>query len=633
MRVTRKPSVIVSKTAQFSSFFLNFSVRVFGATFALRRKRIALMLAQFSQLGVCVMSHRSITFFGACFASIVLASTIASPAEGQELTPNSAYFSVVNFNTPDANGNIVPYSARGFYEPGSAEVTPRLYLLPTVTVPLNAAKFFDAEMNAVNPNVEPKAPIDSIALTIAYSDTMPNAIQMVGIGATLSGMSIASFVPEPARAMGGQPLIYPPALANMQVKMLIDTAYQQIDSLLARQREIATKWNTYSPQSVPLNDLKITLLVSGQEVTSRQFSGSVVGMPQLHVLKPSRAVVNAIKNGNYEVSLAYHFTDTKLRLIEATIDAGQINRRIVEEAQRAVTTNKSMGFGILGLKFRRERIRQSFTETVDSKTIAQQWAKTKIVMTDATDDMVREFDDAFFPQISRQQAIDNHIKAAEATSDAGLKKAHMDYAKALQEENKIKEMDAVAAAAALASGNYALFVANGVRAQLDNSGTTTEFRRSITSDVEIREVKSWIQARRFSVQREMQVIVRPPESVPSRALLGILNAASLNYVVPTVQYSPMGQPFLQPTMKTGILVTCTSQDGAIHQAGIVPGMIIDSIDGHPVTTPLEFDEALKSITPGEPIIMRILDGTTEKVGGAYRNVRVVPRGAQVATRP
>lgn len=578
------------------------------------------------------MGTQLLKFSGAGFASIVLATVMASTASGQDLTPNSAYFSVVNFNAPDMNGDIVPYSARGFYEPGSEKVTPRLFLLPTVTVPVGAAKFFDDEMNAFNPGLDPKTPVDSLALTVAYSDTMPNAMQIVGIGAALSGTTVPTFLPEPARTMDGQPLIYPPAMMNLQIKAMIDASYKQIDALLAKQQEIAAKWKTYTPQSIPLNDLTIALLVSGQEVTSRQFVGSMVGMPQLHVLKPSKAVVNAVKNGNFEISLAYHFTDTKVRLIEAEIDAGQIIRSYLNETQRAVTTNKSMGFGILGLKFRRERIRQSFSQVVDSKTSGQQWAKTKIVMTDATDDMVREFDDAFFPKISRQQAIDNHTRAAATTSDPALKQAHLDYARALQAENKIQEMDAVAAAAALASGNYALFVAQGVRAQMDNAENSTEIRRTITNDVEIKQNTTWAQSRKFSVQREMRVFVRPPEVVTPRALWGILGAASYNYFVPNIQFTPFGQTVVQQ-MKTGVLITCTSQDGAIHQAGIVPGMIIDSIEGHPVTTQLEFEDALKEATPGEPIMMRILDGATVKEGGAYRNVKVVPKKARVGANP
>jgi hypothetical protein len=578
------------------------------------------------------MIQRSASGFA---AFMLLSCCLARSAAAQALTPNTRYFSVASYYVPDASGNYRPYQARGFYEPGSRDVEPQLFLLPTITAPPNVAKFF-RDGKAVDPKSDPKGAVHSITISLAYSDVMPDERQRVGIGSSLSGVSAASYLPEAAKNVSGQPLIYQPAAMNPEVVSIITAVYKQADEAMAAQRAMADVWRTYRPQSIPMTELSITLTVAGREVASRQFHGAMTGAPQLYVTNPSRDVVAQISNDQYEILLNYRFMDSKVSLIEATIDAGVIIKNYLKETQTALTENRSLGVSVFNIGFRRSRIKQSFSHTVQSESKKSEWASTRIVMTDATDDMVRDFEEAFFPRMKIEEVISNHFSAAEragAAGDEALRNAHLDYARALQAKDQLKEADSVAAAAALAAGNYAMFVAEGVRGQLSDDKRSSEFRRVITNDVEIRKNTDWKQARRFSVEREISAVLSPAASTPQRASLGILSGGPLTYRVPAPPMMTSFGPQPMFATKTGFLITLTSASGPATLAGLMPGMIIDSIDDHPVTSLQSFDNELNAAEPGREIPVRVLDGTRVELGGAYQVIMVTPRAGSPSSAP
>ena len=59
-----------------------------------------------------------------------------------------------------------------------------------------------------------------------------------------------------------------------------------------------------------------------------------------------------------------------------------------------------------------------------------------------------------------------------------------------------------------------------------------------------------------------------------------------------------------------------SADGPADRAGIHPGDIILAIDGRPVTEPDELIVAIRALTPGDTVLLRV------RTGSAERDVRV-----------
>lgn len=560
-------------------------------------------------------------------AAGVLWVTASVPAAGQELTANSAYFSVSDYYTPSLGGDFQPYSARGFYEPGGPNAEPRLFLLPAIRFSQKSARFFDADGRVIDPSIGTNPKVDSITLTAEYSDVLPNAFQQVGIGSALAGGSSGVYLLEPLKNTQGQPFIYSPAAFVPDIVAAINAIYKGYDEELVAQRTLAAKWKNYQSQSLPLNELSIALAINGEEIAARTFSGSLMSAPQLFVSKPSKATVNRIRSGDYEVLLSYRFTDSRVALIEAELDVSQIIRNFLSDTQKAITQNKSSGFSVFGLGYRRSRIKQSITRKIESTASNKILSKTRIVMTDANDDMIREFEAAFFPEMKMEAVITRHFEAAEQAGKSGnqaLQAAHLEYARALQAQDKLKEVDAVAAAAALSAGNYAMFVAEGVRAQISDDNNSAEFRRVINNSADIQKRTEWTQARKVSAQREISDVLRPVAPVDQKAWLGIMNAQPCPYFV-SVQKSTIYGVQLVPENRKGVMVMGVLQASPAANSGLLPGMIIDAVNGNPVTTTSELLAELDSAAPGVPLRIRVWDAASPAtIGGAYATLSVTP---------
>lgn len=563
---------------------------------------------------------------------------IGAGAQGQTLTPNTKYFSVSDYYVPDANADYHEYRAHGFYEPGGPSVTPRLTMLPLMRLNMSSAKFFDENGTAFDPRLYPNRKAGLISVSARYSTGMPTKPQLAGIGATLSGISLPNFILDTSKS-GTQPLIYPPASTQPPLVQAIYAGYSQADDASAAQRTLAAQWGSYVPNLVPLNELALSLVVGGTTLASQSYSGSTVVMngwlPQLYIYEPSQSIKNLIANGDYEMAVSYRFVDSSTSFIDARIDAKQVINTYLKETREAITRNKSSGFAVFGLGYRRSKLKTSISQSMDSNLTNSSVASTRIVMNDADDSMIEQFEEAFFPEAQVSEVISNHFAAAEEAGKQGntqLQQAHLEYAKSLQQQDKLKEVDAVAAAAALAAGNYAMFVAQGVRAQISNDSNEQKFRRVITNSADIEKRVEWSMVKRYSVQRQINTILRPESPAKQTAAWGICGGVMMDYTVPgQPSYTPFG---IQPTSlpKQGLLVTCTYQGAAAHSAGLTAGMLIDRIGGQPITKIQDYYDALAYSEPGQDIDIRVLDGTKSDIGGVYKTLSLRPRlGAPVKT--
>ena len=429
--------------------------------------------------------------------------------------------------------------------------------------------------------------------------------------------------------------MYPPATTQPSLVQAIYAGYSQADNASAAQRTLATQWGSYVPSAIPLNELAVSLVVGGTTLASQSYPGSTVltsgWLPQLYIYQPSQSIKNLIANGNYEMAVSYRFLDSKTSSIDAKIDAKQVIDTYLNETREAITKNKSSGFAVFGLGYRRSKLKTSITQSMDSGITSSSVASTRIVMNDADDSMIEHFEEAFFPEAQMKEVISNHFAAAEEAGKQGntqLQQAHLDYAKSLEQQDKLKEVDAVAAAASLAAGNYAMFVAQGVRAQISNDSKEQKFRRVITNSADIEKRVEWSMVKKYSVQRQINTILRPESTTKQAAAWGICGGVMMDYTVPgPVSYTPYGTQH-SALPKKGLLVTCTYQGAAAHSAGLTAGMLIDRIGGQPITKIQDYYDALAYSEPGQEIDIRVLDGTQNAIGGVYKTLALKPRLGQ-----
>lgn len=525
----------------------------------------------------------------------LLPSTIYSQTE---INPNTAFFSVNDYYYPDAEGNFQKYRVSGFYENiTNPAVQPRLFILPQISLDREKIKYINNEGETVDSSTSANQ-IAVINIPLSYSGAIPTTEQSIGIATQVGGTSQIAFMPRPLMAPNGDPLIHPSAYNFPQLMSQIFNDFNAYKNNMKVQEDNLQVWKKYRTEMSALNEAVLTLLVDGDVVATRTVPGSTLvpstrSLPVLAIRGVTPQQVNRIKGGSFELQISYRFRDSKVAAIDASFDVKQISDSYIRETQRAITQNKSSGFKVFGIGYRRSKLKQSLDQNVTQKTSDKRMANTVIVMDDADEDMIKEFESQFFPSLSKQSVIENHLQAAavaRAEGDPGLAKIHEDYASALRRDDTLAEVDAVGAAADLASQNYAGFIAKGVRAQLSDDNRSNNFSRVISISSNQEDTTSWSQLRRRSVQRAVTIHVVPEEEIRHLPLLGICGGVNFN--------NP-------PQM----VVTCVTERSPLAQSGIVHGSSILSIDGQAFTNVTELASILERYEPGDVVNIRLMEPT------------------------
>lgn len=533
------------------------------------------------------------------------------------VTPTSKFFAINSFYYFDANGDYHPYSVSGFGEPIGGQA-PRLFILPTMTLRKGSARFFDDSGNLFDPVLAPSRHVASAAVAIDFAQDLPNAQQLLGIGAALSGTSLRGAMDDLSTDTAGNPVIYGPAAAVPPIRASILQANQAYAQATGQQRDLAQRYAAFQPEQVTLTGMAATLQIGGDDVATTAFPGAaLVGndlRPEIYLKNPTTSQATMLRGGNYAVVVTFGFADSRYSFIDATIDAGATIRDYLKQTQTAVTSNRSSGFSVFGLGYRRSKLKQKISSTLESTSRSTRWSNTRIFMSDPDDQMMEQFEAAFFPQSNAQEVISNHFAAAERASADGnpaLAKAHMDYVTALKADQPSSQIDAVAAAAALASGNYAMFLAQGVRASYTDNTANSSFTRIISNQVDIDQKTEWAVTKRYTVERQVAVPLREqtPKAQPARMGVCDVRMAPYNiweaaYAPPAVMTprGPMRQVFGQAPA-----VACIFQTGGASRAGLLPGMILWSIGGSRVKTLADVKEAVDQLTPGEDVEVQTID--------------------------
>lgn len=529
-------------------------------------------------------------------AIVALAAT-RLPAQSVELTPNTRFFTVQNYYAPNSDGDYVPYRASGFYEPGAANVRPRLFLLPQIQIDRSRVRYFDSDGNRIDPALlSASRVVRSINVPLTYQGGLPNEAQSVGIAVQTGGQPQTRYMIPPLKDNFGRPMIAPWAQNNpfLVQEIFRRTAEYELQ-VLSRQNVNIQRYATYQVESVNINNLSLAILIDGQVIGERTVDGSVIlagsTFPPLVVMDPTVATVNRIRNGDFETQIRYRFRDAKVGAINASFDVRAVIEDYIRHSQQVITSNRTSGWQILGFGSRRNRVRQSLNEQITRQASQHRQANTVIVMDDATEDQIRRFEETFFPRASEQQTIQAHLSAAAQARAAGkneLADAHQKYAEALQQGIQLAEVDAVGAAAALNAGDYASFIAKGVRWGSEQNSSSASFVRVTTETVTTSNTQQWTDVDRRSVQREVTIVLLPEEEREQRARFGICGYT--NGMFPGTFF-----------------ITCLEAGSPMASAGALPGEMVVRIAGRAFSNQTQLDAIIRRLEPGQLVSVTFVD--------------------------
>jgi hypothetical protein len=410
---------------------------------------------------------------------------------------NSLRFEVVNYLYLEAPGRYTSYSVLGFRQPvtaGGAGIKPKMKLLPELTVPLSGVTYASSTGMDINPTDCAQQRVRTIRITVRASSRVPTESQKIAVGAATRNIKVErEMTPWAVNAMG-QPVMWMATPYPLEVARL----HSEYSAEIAKRQDWANEYGKYDASMATLDNLHLDLQIDGDVVSTARFPGSLVGTSgssmTMTLRDPDAYTCNRIVNGAYDVIARYRFNDSGSAQINARFEVRKALKTFVRETQTATARSKSAGWKVLGIGSRRSNIKSSLESSMVVQGETGTLEKTTIVMSDANDEMIQQFESVFFPRLSKADAIINHLAAAEAnsTNNPELAKAHRAYANALTTGREDLETDAVGAAAALNEKDYATFIAKGIRFSDNNDSRTESFRRTLDVDVSDDRCFCWL---------------------------------------------------------------------------------------------------------------------------------------------
>lgn len=549
-----------------------------------------------------------------------IASTVAaacsvaiSSSAVAQVPPNSLERRVQGFYEQVTPTRMSEYSIVGFAQPlnaGSASVPPRMYMMPAFTIAPDGVRFINNLGNAFTPSDCSTQPAQTIVFTVQVRAALPNQAQKVAVGAALSGENAEYFYPDwPVDGMGNPAMWGPGATMPGVLDAVRSLRQGQYQGLLDKQKLWRETYDKYNVSFATLNGLTLDLYVDGDRVALSEYAGSSVsnnGSLRLTYKLPNTYNCNLIRGGNYEIRARYAFNDTLNRTVNARFNSRQSVETFLRETQTATAKSRNSGWRVLGIGSRKSRMKSSLDQTLQLNEQRENIEGTTIVSFDADESMIADFETLFFPTLSKQRAIENHREAAvaaEANGNAALAEAHRKYADALTNGSEDLETDAIGAAAALNEGDYATFMAKGVRFSQNNDSRTDTFRRTVDFSVVSDEMRTWDQSKTVTVQREAVTAVRVLGQEINEPTLSGYAAGPWSFQFVQSEYP------VNVVQRTGLLLGGVLPNTPLVQAGLQPGMIITKADGVEIQSKADLDEVIANRSPGDRIEFRTLQFT------------------------
>ncbi|WP_185289644.1 hypothetical protein [Chryseobacterium lactis] len=530
-----------------------------------------------------------------------------------QVTPNSNKFDIENFIAIDKNGKYSPYTVHGFYENAASGATPRIYILPIFKLDLENIKFINSHGLETDVNSDD---IRSMVIPVLINIDLPNESQKAAIIAAVKDhTTIPAYFPDMVR----DPITQAPFVSPMipfgsplhnQI-MAIATKYQG-DILNLQQKRINDFNTSYKAQIIDMTELEIIVEAGGEIAYSRRFPASMLlkdgTAKKIIIDKPTEYVKNIIAHGNGEILFSYKFKDSQSSTLNFHADATTIIDQFLSEAYQSSVSQKSKGWSFLGFGSSKKSIKSSFDQQVRQQYNGLTISNTVVEMYDADDQMLKQFENAFFPTLSQMEVIQNHVNAAqkaEAEGNTALRDLHLKLVESLQNNNPNLAPNIEAAVAALGKKDYIGFIANGVRWGDYSANDNNSFRRVINSNEMTNMVKNWSQTKVTSVHHAVTQPVLIPEKVQFKANLGIIDGITYSSYL-----NMFNGYFTSPQLISGVLIGPITQGGALHLNNIAPGTLMTKIGTYAVNSGQSFRDALQHYKAGDKTSITLILPTT-----------------------
>lgn len=517
---------------------------------------------------------------------------------------NSKRFIVNNYFYPDSKGNFTRYRAHGFAQLSVNSVKGSIYYFPILSKNDSEIKYIDETGLNFTPNGTKTA--TAIIIPINIKTELPNPTQLCSIMGELMGEKQFRYYPPVAVGPMGSFLVIPQSQHLLQP--LVDNANQYVSQML-KQQAIANEYKNYNAEQISLSELEVRVIIDNKEIGYQRFDGTFINpegyLTQVEITNPTIYQQNRISQGNYRLVISYKFRDSKVSSINAQFDAKTIIDQFMKESQTSAQQSSSSGWSFLGFGSRRKSLKTSFDRSVENQYNGDHYQSTVVEMYDATDDMIAEFERDFFPELTQQRVIENHLKAANeaaAQGNTALRDLHLKYASSLQNNDPNLEVDIAKAVASLSQNDYVGFIANGVRWGDYRTEGNSSFRSVIHSHEEISKMTKWTQVRKVSVQHALTESIEALQEDFFMPSLGICGMIGYTYGAPV--QTPWG---MQLEQRQGIMPSCVIENGPAYKGGLMPGMIITKIGGKVINNLTELEELLDDYEPGDNLTIRILN--------------------------
>ncbi len=523
-----------------------------------------------------------------------------------QVTPNSIRFDVENYIAIDNSGRYYPYSSHGFYENSAGSAKSRIFILPKFKLELSKIKYLD---NRGRQTYLDNDDIRSMIIPVSQDLSLPNESQKAAIIAAISkNTTIQAFFPPLVKNSFGFPLMNGnllPVIANQ-----INTIANQYEANFVNvQQQLINEYNNrYNAELISLTELEIILEVGNEIVYSKRIPETWLAtggtLKNIVIENPTEYVKNVIAGGNGQIIVSYKFRDSKKSTISANINATAIIDQFLGEMYQSSVSQRSSGWSFLGFGSSSRSIRSTFDQQVRQQYTSSSIANTTIEMYDADDQMIKQFENAFFPSLSKQEAIQNHINAAEKAKTEGnqaLYDLHMKYVEELKSNNPNLTPNIDAALAALGKKDYIGFLAHGIRWGSNSATANNSFRRVLSSSEMASMSQNWNQSKVISIQHTINQPVPISEEVKFRPSLGFLGEIPFqNNLYITNGYNGNWQNI------NGVLIGPITAGGVFHQNNIYAGSLLTKIGSFNVYSTQTVNNAISRYNPGDKVYLTFI---------------------------
>lgn len=524
-----------------------------------------------------------------------------------QVTPNSIRFDVENYIAIDNSGKYYPYTTHGFYENATSGSTSKIFILPNLSLDLDKIKYLDDQGRETYQTDEN---IRAMIISVNQDLKLPNESQKAAIIAAISrNTTIQAFYPPIVKNNFGAPVVNP-SLNPMLTSQIIAMANQYESNKILPQQQLINEYNTkYEAQIISLTELEVIVEVGNDIVYSKRIPKSTwIGqggtLTSITIDNPSEYVKNVIAGGNAQIIVSYKFLDSKKSSINANINSSSIVNQFLSEAYESSVSQRSSGWTFLGFGSKSKSIKSSFDQQVNQQFNAEIISNTTIEMYDADDQMIEMFENAFFPNLSEQEVIQNHkiaAEKAEAEGNLALKDLHLKLVDALQNNNPDLAPNIEAAVAALGKKDYIGFIANGVKWGDNRGNGNNTFRRVLNSSEMERMVETWNQTKVISVQHAVTQPVTVLKEVNFLPSLGAVDGISFqNNLYISNGYSASWRNI------NGVLIGPITQGGTFHKNNIASGNLLTRIGSYHVYSPQTLNDAYAAYEPGDKVYLTMI---------------------------